>query len=190
MDEGCPGARCCEQVKSPLPTDEDAKLMTCSIVLESDDLDEVDWEIIGSNTSFAETNYYGKGNTTDAFDRAKWHPMAASPQADFHNYTTRWTAEKIDWFIDGNLTRTLLYADANGGASFPQTPMNVRLGVWAAGDPGNNNYTVAWAGGEIDYNKGPYTMYVKSARVTDFSSGKEYKYGDQTGTWQSIQVVA
>lgn len=35
-----------------------------SIVLESDDLDEVDWEFLGGNGTHAETNYFGKGNTT------------------------------------------------------------------------------------------------------------------------------
>lgn len=159
-----------------------------SIVLESDDLDEVDWEFTGTNTTHGESNYYGKGNTTAAATRAFWHPVE-SPQNLFHNYTTRWTADRIEWFIDGTSVRTLEYADANGGASFPQTPMNVRLGIWAAGDQDNNNYTIAWAGGETDYTKGPYTMYVQRARVTDFSSGKEYKYGDQTGTWQSIDVI-
>ena len=158
-------------------------------MLESDDLDEVDWEFIGSNTTNAETNYYGKGNTTDAFARAKWHPMA-TPQENFHNYTTRWTNETLEWYIDGNLTRTLAYADANGGKSFPQTPMNVRLGIWAAGDSANNNYTVQWAGGPIDYSKGPYTMYVQSVRITDYSSGASYKYGDKTGSWESIDIVA
>ena len=124
-----------------------------SSVLQSDDLDEVDWEFIGSNTSFAETNYYGKGNTTNAYQRAKWHPMA-DPTADFHNYTVHWTKDSIDWYIDGAQTRTLAYADANGGQNFPQTPMNVRIGIWPAGDPKNNKYTVEWAGGEINYNKG------------------------------------
>ena len=85
--------------------------------------------------------------------------------------------------------RTLEYADANGGASFPQTPMNVRLGIWAGGDEDNNNYTIQWAGGVTDYAKGPYTMYVQSARVADFSTGEEYKYRDKSGTWQSIDVV-
>ena len=32
-------------------------------------------------------------------------------------------------------------------------------------------------------------MYVKTCRITDFSSGKEYKYGDKSGSWQSIDVV-
>ncbi len=167
-----------------------------SSVLQSDDLDEVDWEFIGSNATFAETNYYGKGNSTDAISRAKWLP-AANPTAEFHNYTVRWTNQSVDWYIDGNISRTLKYDDANGGASFPQTPMQIKLGIWPAGDPSNNIGTVQWAGGKIDYSKGPYTMYVKSIRITDFSGGndigapaaKEYKYGDKTGSWQSIDIT-
>jgi beta-glucanase (GH16 family) len=100
-----------------------------SIVLESDDLDEVDWEVMGGNTTHVETNYFGKGNTT-SFDRAIYYPVSPSPQSDYHNYTTYWTAEKLEWYIDGQLVRTLLYADANGGYDFPQTPMNIRLGLY------------------------------------------------------------
>ncbi|KAL8727794.1 MAG: hypothetical protein Q9181_005580 [Wetmoreana brouardii] len=157
-----------------------------SIVLQSDDLDEVDWELLGGNNTHAQTNYFGKGNTT-SYDRAVWYPVA-DPQGGFHNYTTRWTKEKLEWFIDGATVRTLKYEDANGGENFPQSPMNVRLGVWAAGDRENNNYTVEWAGGKTDYDKGPYTMVVQSVRVTDFSDGKEYRYGDMTGSWDSIKI--
>ena len=162
-----------------------------SVVLQSDDLDEIDQEFIGNNDTHAENNYYGKGNTTDAFERAKWYPLPnhGNPTEDYHNYTTRWTNESLEWYIDGSIVRTLAYDDANGGASYPQTPMNVRIGVWAGGDAANSNYTIQWAGGEIDYSKGPYTMYVQSVRVTDFSTGSEYKYGDTSGTWQSIQTV-
>lgn len=84
--------------------------------------------------------------------------------------------------------RTLKYEDANGGASYPQSPMNVRIGVWAAGDKANDNYTVEWAGGEIDYEGGPYTMVVQSIRVNDYSTGKEYSYGDHSGSWESIKI--
>lgn len=35
-----------------------------SVVLQSDDLDEIDWEFVGSNSSSAQSNFYGKGNTT------------------------------------------------------------------------------------------------------------------------------
>ncbi|KAL9100290.1 MAG: hypothetical protein Q9187_009384 [Circinaria calcarea] len=158
-----------------------------SIVLQSDDLDEVDWEFIGGNNTHAQTNYFGKGNTT-SYDRAVYYPVD-KPQEYFHNYTTLWTAEKLEWYIDGNLVRTLLYKEANQGKNFPQTPMNVRIGVWAGGDSANRNGTIEWAGGLTDYKKGPYTMYVQSTRVTDFSTGSEYKYGDKTGSWQSIQIT-
>lgn len=40
-----------------------------SIVLESDDLDEIDWEWLGGNDTSVETNYFGKGNTS-TYDRA------------------------------------------------------------------------------------------------------------------------
>jgi len=33
-------------------------------------------------------------------------------------------------------------------------------------------------------------MYLKAARVTDFSSGKEYSYGDRSGSWKSINIAA
>ena len=162
-----------------------------TVVLQSDDLDEIDLEFVGNNDTHAENNYYGKGNTTDAYERAKWYalPDHGDPRDGYHNYTTRWTNESLEWYIDGSIVRTLAYDDANGGASYPQTPMNVRIGIWAGGDKDNSNYTVQWAGGEIDYTKGPYTMYVQSVRVNDYSTGSEYKYGDTTGTSQSIQTV-
>jgi beta-glucanase (GH16 family) len=159
-----------------------------SIVLESDDLDEVDWEFMGGNATYAETNYFGKGNTT-AYDRAIYYPVSSDLRENFHNYTVDWTAEKLDWYIDGNIVRTLPYAAANEGKNFPQTPMTVRLGIWAGGDPSLNNYTIEWAGGETDFTKGPYTMYVQSAEIKDYSTGSAYEFTDKTGSWQSIKTL-
>jgi hypothetical protein len=170
-----------------------------SIVLESDDLDEVDWEFMGGNTTHAETNYFGKGNTTD-YTRAVYYPV--NNVMDFHNYTLIWTSDKLEWYIDGTLVRTLPYHAANGGLNYPQTPMTVRLGIWAGGDPGNGKGTIEWAGGPIDYGKGPYTMAVKSLRVQDYAGGnsppdpassaglaKTYQFGDRSGTFQSIKIA-
>lgn len=158
-----------------------------SMVLESDDLDEVDWEFMGGNNSYVETNYFGKGNTT-SYTRAIYYPVQ-TPQDTFHNYTLDWSAEKLDWYVDGNIVRTLMYADANGGEDFPQTPMTLRLGIWAGGDPSLPNGTIEWAGGVTDYSKAPFTMTVKSVRVSDASRGTEYKYGDTSGSWQSIKIL-
>ncbi|CAO1601855.1 hypothetical protein XANCAGTX0491_005494 [Xanthoria calcicola] len=159
-----------------------------SIVLQSDDLDEVDWEILGGNVTHVQSNYFGKGNTT-SYDRAIWYPTSFQPQDDFHNYTTRWTKDEIEWYIDGASVRLLKSAEANGGKNFPQTPMDVRLGVWAGGDEDNPKDTVEWAGGQTDYDEGPFTMSIKSVRVKDYSEGKEYIYRDVTGSWDSIEIV-
>ena len=158
-----------------------------SIVLESDDLDEVDWEFLGGNTTHVETNYFGKGNTT-SYDRAIYYPVS-TPQTTYHNYTVHWTSAAIEWWIDNNMVRTLEYEDALGGKNFPQTPMTVRLGIWAGGDEANSNGTIEWAGGLVDYHGGPYTMTVQQVHVQDFTSGKEYSYGDMTGSYQSIKVT-
>lgn len=159
-----------------------------SIVLESEDLDEVDWELIGGNKTHVQSNYFGKGNTT-SYDRDVWHPVD-NPQGRFVNYTTHWTQEKLEWYIDGALVRTLNYEDALGGYNYPQTPMNVRIGIWAGGDPEHNsNGTVEWAGGKTDFSKAPFTMAVASVYAQDFSSGKEYEWTDKSGSFESIKAI-
>ncbi|KIW08294.1 uncharacterized protein PV09_01212 [Verruconis gallopava] len=160
-----------------------------SIVLESDDLDEIDWEWMGGNTTHVETNFFGKGNTT-TYNRAIYYPVD-DPQNSWHNYTVHWTAEQLQWWIDGQMVRSLDY-DGNGtlnGYNYPQTPMTVRLGIWAGGDPKQPEGVIQWAGGITDY-KDIYTMMVKSVNVTDFSTGKQYTYSDMSGSWQSIKATA
>lgn len=159
-----------------------------SVVLESDDLDEVDWEFMGGNHTHVETNYFGKGNTT-LYNRAIYYPVS-TPQDTFHNYTTDWSEGKIDWYIDGQIVRTLEADQANGGYDFPQTPMNLRLGIWAGGDSKLPNGTIEWAGGLTDYSDAPFTMVVQSVRVTDSHRNvTQYKYGDTSGSWGSIVTL-
>jgi beta-glucanase (GH16 family) len=155
-----------------------------SAILESDDLDEIDWEWLGGTAGEVETNYFGKGNTS-TYDRETYVQMADS-QADFHNYTIVWTKETTTWIIDGESVRTLAYADANGGSNYPQTPMRVKLGTWAGGDPSNPEGTIQWAGGETNYNDGPFSAYIKSVSITNYNPAKSYTYGDLTGSYESI----
>jgi len=158
-----------------------------SIVLESEDLDEIDWEFLGGDTTQVQTNYFGKGNTT-TYDRAIYYPIS-SPQTTFHTYTIDWTSEYIKFMVDGAVLRTLNYQDANGGANFPQTPMRLKLGNWAGGAPGNAPGTIEWAGGATDFSKAPFTMYVKSVSVTNYNPATAYKWTDRTGSWQSIKII-
>lgn len=139
-----------------------------SVVLESDDLDEIDWEWLGGNSAQVESNYFGKGNTT-SYDRAVYHSVAPDTQANVHNYTVLWTSEYTTWFIDSVAVRTLNYADAVGGANYPQTPMKLKLGIWAGGDSNNDAGTIGWAGGTTDYSDGPFTFYVQSVSIVNYS---------------------
>ena len=154
-----------------------------SIVLQSDDLDEIDWEFLGSRDAEVQSNYFGKGQTTTS-DRSAVLSVA-NTQEQFHTYTVQWTASQIVWQIDGTTKRTLSSAAADG--QYPQTPMQLKIGAWAGGDPSNAAGTIAWAGGDTSYAAGPYSMLVQSVSVEDFSTGTSYSYDGTAGTWQSIR---
>ncbi|KAL4911056.1 hypothetical protein BDW74DRAFT_142352 [Aspergillus multicolor] len=154
-----------------------------SAVLQSDDLDEIDWEWLGGNNENVQTNYFGKGNTA-TYNRAATHANKGNHDT-FHTYTIDWTSSHVVWQIDGQTVRVLT-PDSAETNQYPQTPMMVKVGVWAGGDPTNNEGTIQWAGGETDYTAGPFTMYLKSIKVTDYSTGNSYSYGDNSGSWDSI----
>ncbi|RHZ43350.1 hypothetical protein CDV55_100042 [Aspergillus turcosus] len=157
-----------------------------SIVMLSDDLDEVDWESTGTDTTQMETNYFGKGNTT-TYNRAIWETVS-TPQDEFHAYKVVWTPAAITWYIDGTAVRTLEYADALGGENYPQTPMVVKLGIWAGGDPSNGEGTIEWAGGLTNYADVPFTMYVQSVNIVNYNPASSYNYTDETGSYTSIMA--
>lgn len=164
------------------------KGIVSSMMLLSDDLDEIDWEFIGSDNR-ASSNFFGKGIEDYTF--GEYHDMDVAPQDDYHNYTTIWTEEKLEWYIDDALVRSLKKDEAkvNDTDVYPQTPCRMSLGIWAGGDPSLNEWTRKWAGGDTDYDAGPYDMYVKSAYIEDYGEGKEYKWGDNSGSWESIEIV-
>lgn len=153
-------------------------------VLQSDCLDEIDWEWIGGDDTQAQSNYFGKGITTTGYNRGAYH-NAPNNHDTFHTYSVDWTAEQIVWSIDGTTVRAMTQAEAVSG-QYPQTPMYLKIGIWAGGDPSNAAGTIEWAGGETDYSAGPFTMYLKSVHVTDYSTGSQYSYSGTSGTWESI----
>jgi hypothetical protein len=113
---------------------------------------------------------------------------AVNNQNEFHKYALNWTAEALTWIIDDVPTRTLNFADANGGKTYPQTPCNVRLGNWPGGDSKDKG-TIEWAGGKTTYEDAPYKMTVKSVKVINYSPGTEYEWTDKTGDFGSIKVI-
>lgn len=158
-----------------------------SLVLESDTLDEIDIEWLGADADEIQTNYFGKGQTT-TYNRGQFHEVVGT-QSEWITYTVDWTQDEIVWMAGGTVVRTLR-ADEAEENQYPQTPMQVKFGSWAGGDPNHNpSGTVSWARGPTDYSDGPFTMSVRSLVVTDYSTGKEYRYTDNSGSWGSIEAV-
>ena len=160
-----------------------------SFVLQSDNLDEIDWEWLGGDTKQVQSNYFGKGDTT-TYDRGAYHDVA-NPQTSTHTYSIDWTKDHVQWIIDGVTVRELKYADAQGGSRFPQTPMQLRLGTWVAGRKDAPKGTVEWAGGYTDFSQGPFLAYYKDIKITDYSKGAtkySWKEGSD-GSYQSINII-
>lgn len=161
-----------------------------SFVLQSDDLDEIDWEWLGGDTTQVQTNYFSKGDTS-SYDRGGYSPVD-HPQAAIHKYTIDWQPTQLQWLIDDVVVRTLTYDQAKGGSTYPQTPMQIKLGTWVAGGKDAPQGTVEWAGGHTDFSQAPFIGYYQKLVVTDYSNGvkgaTDYVYGDQSGKASSIIV--
>lgn len=153
-----------------------------SFYLQSDDLDEIDMEFFGGGVNQMQSNFFSKGDTT-TYDRGEYHLMSENPRTDYHNYTLDWNEESLTWYIDGEAVRTL---QNNTSSGYPQTPMRIFAGIWAGGDSSNAAGTIEWAGGATDYADAPFSMYIQSLVVSDYSTGTEYSYGDDSGSWESI----
>lgn len=116
-------------------------------ILISDDLDEIDWEIKGTNYTGVSNNWYGHGNL-DQYNSE--YPDLANAQKDYHNYTVDWTKDYLNYIIDGQIVRTV---PAAASGEYPQTPCMIRFGIWAAGDASQPNGTITWAGGLTDWSQ-------------------------------------
>ena len=105
-----------------------------ALVLQSDDLDEIDMEWLGADSTQVQTNYFGKGILT-TYNRGEFNPTPNN-QDGFVTYMIEWTSTQITWSVGGNIVRVLTPATADAN-QYPQTPMQVKLGAWSGGDPSN-----------------------------------------------------
>lgn len=159
-----------------------------TFVLESDVLDEVDWEWLGGNSEIGQANYFSKGDTS-TYGKLEQDIAIADTENTFHTYSMVWTPESIQWLVDGTSYRTLTYA--SNPTQFPQTPMMVKFGIWCGGCSDQQG-TRDWAGGAPNWAAAPFNAYYKTIVIQDDSNGVanavSYEYGDQTGDYKSIIV--
>src|SRR5579862_1796186 len=101
-------------------------------------------------------------------------------------YVIDWSADKIDWIIDGTTVRTLTAASV--GAKYPQTPCQVRIGTWCGGCSGSPQGTVQWSGGPTTFPPGSsYVMTIQSLTIENANPADSYTYSDMSGSAASIQ---
>lgn len=126
---------------------------------------------------------------TGSYDRGEFFDVS-SPQSQFHTYAVNWTLEQLTWMVDGVIVRTLYAADCDDAThQYPQTPAKLQLGLWDGGDSSGSSGTVNWAGGYTNLSLAPFTMYVKSVTISGETPAYAYNYTDQSGTWESIEVI-
>ncbi|CRK07037.1 hypothetical protein BN1708_009764 [Verticillium longisporum] len=159
-----------------------------SIVLQSDALDEIDWEFIGGDHTHVQTNYFHLGKKDYTYGRK--HELPFNAMDEFHAYTIEWTQDAITFSIDGNVVRTATPAEG----SYPQTPMQLKLGTWVGGKGGKEQQgTIDWAGGLAQWDQAPFAAHYQKVTIQDYAGGKkaarEYVYTKGQGSWESIKVV-
>ncbi|MEM7662270.1 MAG: family 16 glycosylhydrolase [Pseudomonadota bacterium] len=85
--------------------------------------DEIDFEVLGKDTTRIWLNWF-KDGTPGA---AKWHRLGFDATADFHLYAFEWTPETIRWYVDGEL----IYERPEGSLSVPTTPGRIIVNLWS-----------------------------------------------------------
>jgi beta-glucanase (GH16 family) len=164
-----------------------------AFILQSDDLDEIDWEWLGGTTTNVQSNYFSKGVANYgnggvhnvANPQTTYHSMSKCPAVLIVAYVIDWSPTQIEWLIDGVVVRTVTAATA--GSAYPQTPSQVRVGTWCGGCSGSPAGTVTWSGGPTTFSGAPYVMTIQSLEIVNTNPASSYTYGDMSGTAGSIK---
>ncbi|KAK4447181.1 ice nucleation protein, partial [Podospora aff. communis PSN243] len=165
-----------------------------SFVLQSDDLDEIQFEWVGADLdrNVTRTNYFSKGCTA-TYDRGTVF-TTVNHTGEYHTYSIDWTPEKVEWLVNGQVMRALTAenADRTVCGRFPQSPMRILVGSWVPGKAAAPAGTIDWAGGLADFSKGPSSTYIRGINVTDTANGvegaKQYRHRDMSGIAANVVV--
>ncbi|KAI4354978.1 hypothetical protein L6164_003797 [Bauhinia variegata] len=115
--------------------------------------DEIDFEFLGKEKNIVQTNYY----TTGTGNREKNHPLGFDCSNGFHEYVIKWSADSIEWLIDGKLVRKEEKKDLE---DFPQKPMFLYASIWDASYIDEGRWTGKYNGCDA-----PYVCLYKDIRV-------------------------
>lgn len=81
--------------------------------------DEIDFEVLGKDTTKVQLNYYtnGTGGHEVMID------LGFDASEEYHNYAFEWRKESIKWYVDDKLVHTAT-------ANLPVTPGKIMMNLW------------------------------------------------------------
>lgn len=114
---------------------------------------EIDVEIVGSNTRAVELTYHRAGRS-----RSERLYLPFDAAEGLHTYAFEWTREGVRWYIDNEFA----HEEIGGGAELLTSPQRLYLSLWGT-------RIEAWAG-RIDFAQAPWTL-----EVTCVAQAREYR---------------
>lgn len=154
-------------------------------------------ELLGAYEKQAASNYFYDGKALfNTYNDT--YPLPTSSYDAHHTYAVEWTDTRLVLSIDGSPLKTWRRGDNFVPPSaWPQTPMQVKLGVWSvapASDPGE----VRWAGGLPDWDaQAPFVAHFAAVDIDDYMGGcsrvradgpVRYRYHERTDGWRHVLV--
>lgn len=137
-----------------------------SVYLESDQHDTISIEnAFGGNNTYYETSYLVKGETS----AAESNFLGGVSSSSYHRYGVEWNPRGIKWLRDGRVVR---FVNASNPLGIPGAPMLLEL--------------------RLSVDKGAKVpsachMFLRNLYVSDYSTGREYVYGNtRDGGWSKV----
>ncbi|SCU87999.1 LAMI_0D08350g1_1 [Lachancea mirantina] len=181
------------KIGTRMKTSHDVGVVTAFIMFSSVQ-DEIDYEFVGADLKTVQTNYYFEGILN--YNHSA-NISSTDTYANYHLFEVDWHEDYVQWLVDGEVGRTLYKNETYNATSkqyaFPQTPSRVQISLWPAGNATNAPGTIAWSGGEINWNSadiqdnGYYYAILESANITCYdppagtkgNGTKAYRYYDE-----------
>ncbi|KAI0666878.1 concanavalin A-like lectin/glucanase [Trametes maxima] len=131
-------------------------------ILIADERDEIDIELVGGDPQHWQTNIFAPAPHDDSplygvFSGLESYPKGPKSVSEMHSYTIDWSAERIQWSVDGHGIRTIRRDETkkNGALHYPSHPARLQFGIWDASTPAG---TSEWARGPIEWEHAPGRM--------------------------------
>lgn len=117
--------------------------------------DEIDFEWVGNEKRYVQTNYYVNGEG----GKEIWIDLHFDCSEKFHRYAIRYSPTEIIWLIDGIVRRSV--SSKKTTSPYPTKPMFLYASVWDASGVANGSWTGEWSG-----QGAPYVAQYQKIRIS------------------------